>query len=84
MDVLWIGFKTIWASFRDSFDTMSDSMTNHCTKSVRIQSYSGPHFPALGMNTDQNNSGYGHFSSSEQVTVKQYADMRTKSIYSLN
>ena len=77
---LWIGFKTMWASFRDSFDTMSDSMINHCIKSVRIQSYSGPYFSALGMNTDQNNSGCGYFSSSEQVTVKHliswYADKK--------
>ena len=70
----------MWASFRGSFDNMSDSMTNHCIKSVCIESYSGPYFPALGMNTGQNNSGYGHFSSSEQVTVKQliswYADKK--------
>ena len=35
----------------------------HCVKSVRIQSYSGPHFPAFGMreNANQNNSEYGHF-----------------------
>ena len=30
-------------------------------KSVRIWSYSGPHFPAFGLNTDQNNYEYGHF-----------------------
>ena len=27
----------------------------HCVKSVRIRSYSGPYFPAFGLNTDQNN-----------------------------
>ena len=31
-----------------------------CVKSVLIRSYSGPYFPALGLNTDQNNSEYGH------------------------
>ena len=45
----------------------------HCVKSVSIRSYSGPHFPAFGLNAerysntqifspndkDQNNSGYG-------------------------
>ena len=36
----------------------------HCLKSVRIQSYSGPHFPAFGLNTNQNNSEHGHFSRS--------------------
>ena len=30
-------------------------------KSVRIRSYSGPYFSAFGLNTDQNNSEYGHF-----------------------
>ena len=42
----------------------------HCVKSVPIRSYSGPYFPAFGLNTysvqmrenaDQNNSKYGHF-----------------------
>ena len=33
-------------------------------KSVRIWSLSGPYFPALGLNTDQKNSEYGHFSGS--------------------
>ena len=50
---------------------------SHCVKSVRIRSYSGPYFPAFGLNaerspysvqmqekTDQNNSEYGHFSRS--------------------
>ena len=32
----------------------------HCAKSVRIRSYSGPHFPAFGPNMDQNNCEYGH------------------------
>ena len=56
----------------------------HCVKSVRIRSYSGPHFPAFGLNTerygisphsvrmrenaDQNNSEYGHFLCSENVS----------------
>ena len=33
----------------------------HCVKSVRIWSYSSPYFSAFGLNTDQNNSEYGHF-----------------------
>ena len=32
----------------------------HCVKSVLIRSYSSPYFPAFGLNTDQNNSEYGH------------------------
>ena len=27
--------------------------TNYCVKSVRIRSYSGPHFPAFGLNTER-------------------------------
>ena len=52
----------------------------HCVRSVRILNYSGPCFPAFGLNmeryglpysvrmqenTDQNNSKYGHFSRSD-------------------
>ena len=33
----------------------------HCVKSVRILSYSGPYFPAFGLNTELNNSEYGPF-----------------------
>ena len=47
-------------------------------KSVRVRSYSGPHFPAFGLsispyslrmckNADQNNSEYGHFLRSDSV-----------------
>ena len=25
----------------------------HCVKSMRIRSYSGPHFPAFGLNTER-------------------------------
>ena len=43
---------------------LSKKQTNsvqHCVKSVCIQSYSGPYFPAFGLNTDQNNSEYKQF-----------------------
>ena len=36
-----------------------------CVKSVPILSHSGPYFPSFGLNTDQNNSEYRHFSSSD-------------------
>ena len=36
-----------------------------CVKSVRIRSYSGPHFPAFGLYTNHNNSEYGHFLRSD-------------------
>ena len=28
-------------------------LSHHCVKSVRIQCYSGPHFPAFGLNTER-------------------------------
>ena len=34
---------------------------HHCVKNVRIRSYSCSYFPAFGLNTDLNNSEYGHF-----------------------
>ena len=36
-----------------------------CVKSVLVRSYSGPYFPAFGLNADQNNSEQGHFLRSE-------------------
>ena len=41
-----------------------DAIILHCVKSVGIWSFSGPHFPALGLNTDQKNFKYGYFSRS--------------------
>ena len=56
--------------------------TIHCVKSVRIRSYSGPHFPAFGLNTerygcsvrmrenaDENNSEYKYFLRSAGVKL---------------
>ena len=37
-------------------------------KKCRIRSYSGPYFPAFGLNTDQNNSEYGHFLGSAEYS----------------
>ena len=37
----------------------------HCVKSMRIRSFFGPYFPAFGLNTDQKNFEYGHFSRSD-------------------
>ena len=42
----------------------------HCGKSVRIRSYSGPYFPAFGLNMDQNNSEYGHFLRSDSCFLR--------------
>ena len=45
------------------FTILSSCKANdkHWVKSGRIRSYSFPYFPAFGLNTDQNNSEYGHF-----------------------
>ena len=34
-------------------DIELSSSTNHCVKSVRIRSCSGPYFPATGLNTER-------------------------------
>ena len=39
----------------------------HCVKSVRIRSFYDPQFPSFGLNTDQINNKYGHFSRSAVV-----------------
>ena len=36
-----------------------------CVKHVLIWSFPGPYFPAFGLNKDQRNSEYGHFSRSD-------------------
>ena len=38
-----------------------------CIKSARIGSYFGPLFPTFGLNADQNNSEYEHFSRSGKI-----------------
>ena len=42
---------------------------NHCVKSGRISSYSGPYFPAFKVNTEQNNSEYRHCLFSEYICL---------------
>ena len=47
-----------WGYFRYDlpyriFQEQIHQMLNHCVKSVRIWSYSGPYFPALGLNTER-------------------------------
>ena len=42
-------------------DDENSMLDKHCVKSVGIPSSSGPYFPAFGLNTDQNNSKWGHF-----------------------
>ena len=44
----------------------------YCVKSVLIRSFSGPYFPAFGLNTDQKNSEYGHFSRSGYMALSQF------------
>ena len=43
----------------------------HCVKSARVWSFCGSYFPAFGMNTDQKNSEYGHFSRSDHFLREQ-------------
>ena len=64
---------------QSGFKTLSYFHKRHCVKIVRIQSFSGPYFPAFGLrvspysvrmreNTDLKNSEYGHFSHSDVVS----------------
>ena len=60
---------TVKKLFRRSYLIFSYEfiLYNRLVKGVRIRSYSGPYFPAFGLNTDQNNSEYGHFSRSAML-----------------
>ena len=48
-----------------NFSKVSSKVTRtHCVKSVRIRSFPGWYFPTFGLNTDQKNFEYEHFSRS--------------------
>ena len=49
---------------------LSSCLEWHCVKNVRIQSYSGPHFPAFGMST-------GRYSVSLRIQSK-FGKMRNR------
>ena len=49
------------------------SMKLNCVKSVRIRSFSGPHFPAFGLNTER----YGVYGVSLRIQSK-FGKMRTR------
>ena len=42
----------IWTFFGVVSEKLRENLTQfHCMKSIRIRSYSGPHFPVFGLNT---------------------------------
>ena len=43
-----------------------------CFKGVCIRRFYGPYFPVFGLNTDQKNSEYGHFSRSDTPLPSTY------------
>ena len=43
------------------------ALGTNCVKSVCIRSYSGFHFPAFGLKTDQYNTEYGQFLHSDRT-----------------
>ena len=57
MKDIYIVGKPVLGRVEDNFlinqMILLQSLTLHCLKSVRIQSYSGPHFPAFGLNTER-------------------------------
>ena len=44
-------FSQMMDNMRKNTNFFTNFRTCHCMKSVRIRSYSGPHFPAFGLNT---------------------------------
>ena len=44
-------------------------------KRVHIRSFSGPYFPAFGLNTEKKNSEYGHFSRSVDFQLQEYYEI---------
>ena len=52
----------------------------HCMKSVRILSFSGPHFPAFALNADQKNSEYGHYLGSAIFRLALKTELQTSKL----
>ena len=44
----------------------------HCMKSVRIQSYSDPHFPAFGLNTERYSERYREITPNRDTFTQCY------------
>ena len=72
-EILWLFMKRLmkyqktillWVIFKLML-TLAERPTM-CIR-IRIRGYFGPYFPALGLNTDQNHSKYGHFSCSAKT-----------------
>ena len=59
-----------------NFIAVNNCREIYCMKSVHIRSYSGPHFPAYGLNTDQNNFEYGHFLCSDPLYELYIVELR--------
>ena len=49
----------------------------HCVKIVLARSFSGPHFPAFGLTTNQKNAEYGHFSRSDELRHNIFAKCKS-------
>ena len=50
----------------------------HCVKSVHIRSYSGPHFPAFGLNTERYAVFvYWYYSVNKQARIYLYTNIKT-------
>ena len=50
--------------YNKSLKCVTEAYLNIFVKNVGIWSFSGPYFLAFGLNTDQKNYEYGHFSRS--------------------
>ena len=61
---------------------------SHCVNFVRTRSFSGPYFPAFGLNIDQKNSEYGHFSCSvyqrDLRKMRQAKQIKSTQVYKAN
>ena len=56
--LIWYNFLFAWIKTnfyrtKDKLATKKKNKLFYCVKSVRIRSYSGPHFPAFGLNTER-------------------------------
>ena len=74
IDLMYVLDKLAELEDRSRRNNLRIDGIKHCVKSVRILSYSGPYFPAFGLN----NSEYGHFLRSKRDKKETWNDCEEK------
>ena len=67
-----------WIPFRPTLEFLNVLRVDHCVKSVRIRSSSGPHFPSFRLNTERYGASHRGIRSisPNSVRMRGYTDLK--------